>query len=85
MPKIIPISELRNYKTALKSCDDGEIIYITKNGFGKYAVLPLDYFEKLQAKVNLIAKLDMGATSVTTIDEWLSLTEVRKEIGDLKW
>ncbi|MCC5912561.1 MAG: type II toxin-antitoxin system Phd/YefM family antitoxin [Clostridiaceae bacterium] len=59
MPKILPISDLRNNFNAIsEACHkEAEPIYITKNGKGDLVVMSLAYFEQLQAKLDLYEKL----------------------------
>ncbi|MFV0516218.1 MAG: type II toxin-antitoxin system prevent-host-death family antitoxin, partial [Aminipila sp.] len=44
MPKISPVSDLRNYNEVLKHCKDGEPVFLTKNGRGKYAVITIEEY-----------------------------------------
>ncbi|MBU3112822.1 type II toxin-antitoxin system Phd/YefM family antitoxin [Clostridium lacusfryxellense] len=59
MPKILPISDLRNnFNKISETCHkEAEPIYITKNGKGDLVVMSLAYFEQLQAKLDLYEKL----------------------------
>lgn len=59
MPKILPISDLRNnFNTISETCHkDAEPVYITKNGKGDLVVMSLAYFDQLQAKLELYEKL----------------------------
>lgn len=59
MPKILPISDLRNNFNAIsEACHkEAEPIYITKNGKGDLVVMSLAYFEQLKAKIDLYEKL----------------------------
>ena len=57
MTNIVPISDLKNYSEVLGHCDDGSVVYLTKNGRGKYVVQSLIEYEKLQAAVKLLAEL----------------------------
>lgn len=74
MTNIVPISDLKNYSEVLSHCDDGDTIYLTKNGRGKYVVQSLVEYEKLQASVKLLAELSKGVESIRaegglTVDE----------------
>ena len=59
MPKILPISDLRNNFNAIsETCHkEAEPVYITKNGKGDLVVMSLAYFEQLKAKLELYEKL----------------------------
>ena len=74
MTNIVPISDLKNYSEVLGHCDDGSVVYLTKNGRGKYVVQSLESYEKAQATINLLAELSKGlesirAEGVLSIDE----------------
>ena len=64
MTNIVPISDLKNYSEGLGHCDDGSVVYLTKNGRGKYVVQSLIEYEKLQAAVKLLAELGKGVESI---------------------
>lgn len=64
MTNIVPISDLKNYSEVLSQCDDGSVVYLTKNGRGKYVVQSLMEYEKLQAAVKLLSELGKGVESV---------------------
>ena len=74
MTNIVPISDMKNYSEVLGHCDDGSIVYLTKNGRGKYVVQNLESYEKAQATIKLLAELSKGlesirAEGVLSIDE----------------
>ena len=48
MPTILPVSDLRNYNDVLRCCRDGEIVYLTKNGRGKYVLMEISDYERLE-------------------------------------
>ena len=41
MPKIKPISDLRNYNEVLRDVSVGEPVFLTKNGRGRYALVDI--------------------------------------------
>lgn len=47
MPNIFPVSDLRTYNDVLKNCKDGEPIFLTKNGRGKYVVLDIEEYNRI--------------------------------------
>ena len=74
MTNIVPISDLKNYSEVLSHCDDGDTIFLTKNGRGKYVVQSLAEYERMQASVKLLAELSKGVESIRaegglTVDE----------------
>lgn len=57
MPNIKPVSDLRNYTEVLRDIAVGEPVFLTKNGRGKYVILDIEDYEKVQAGLKLIAEL----------------------------
>ena len=41
MPKIMPLSDLRNYNTVLDCVTENTPVFLTKNGRGRYAVVDI--------------------------------------------
>ena len=77
MPNIKPISDLRQYSDVLNDVSIGEPVFLTKNGRGKYAILDINDYEKLQATLCLMNELVKGQTSGET-EGWLTREELRK-------
>ena len=63
MPKIKPISDLRNYNEVLRDVSIGEPVFLTKNGRGRYALLDIVDYEKTQATIKLMSELHKGRVS----------------------
>jgi hypothetical protein len=53
---------------------------LTKNGRGKYAIVDLREYEKLQATIKLMAELEKGRRSGEE-EGWLTVEEVEQELG----
>jgi len=66
LTNILPISDMKNYSEVLRHCDDGSVVYLTKNGRGKYVVQSLASYEKMEATMQLLAELSKGVESVRT-------------------
>lgn len=66
MTNIVPISDLKNYTEVLSSCDDGSVVYLTRNGRGKYVVQSMLEYEKMKATIQLLADLSKGIESLRT-------------------
>lgn len=81
MPNIKPVSDLRNYNDVLRDCRDGEPVFLTKNGRGKYVLVDIKEYERQQAVIELISKLSEAETSIKKGDEWQSLDEVKYRLG----
>ena len=64
MTNIVPISDLKNYSEVLSNFDDGSVVYLTKNGRGKYVVQKMQEYEKMKAAIQLLADLSKGIESL---------------------
>ena len=60
MPVIRPISDLRNRFAAIsKEChENGEPVFLTKNGQGDLVVMSIEEYERLQGRLELYVKLE---------------------------
>lgn len=68
MPTIRPSADLRNnYNEISDFCHSfSEPVFITKNGKGDLAVMSIEAYEKMQAKLELYALLEQGLDDVRT-------------------
>jgi prevent-host-death family protein len=82
MSSILPISDLRNYNEVLKNCGEGEPVFLTKNGRGRYVVMDIEDYNQVQAERKLIAKLKEAESAIKTGQEWMSLEEVKKAVEE---
>ena len=80
MPKIKPISDLRNYSEVLHDVGVGAPVFLTKNGRGRYAILDMQDFEKMQATLHRMNELAKGQKSGEE-KGWLTLEAVEKSLG----
>ena len=80
MPNIKPVSDLRNYTEVLRDIAVGEPVFLTKNGRGKYALLDLKDYEKMQATIKLMSALSKGEKSGRE-EGWLSIEDVESNLG----
>ena len=79
MPNIKPVSDLRNYTEVLKDISAGEPVFLTKNGRGRYVIIDMDEYEKMQATIKLMSKLSEAECSVTE-NGWITEDEARKRL-----
>jgi prevent-host-death family protein len=63
MPNIKPISDLRNYGEVLRDVATGAPVFLTKNGRGRYAILDMQDYERMQAAARLINEAAKGRKS----------------------
>jgi prevent-host-death family protein len=81
MPNIKPISDLRNYNEVLKYCENGESVFLTKNGHGKYVILDMAEYERQQAVLKLLSKLNEAEEVIKTGEEWQTVDDLKKNLG----
>ncbi|BAF58721.1 MAG: type II toxin-antitoxin system prevent-host-death family antitoxin [Pelotomaculum sp.] len=80
MPNIKPISDLRNYNEVLRSIEEGSPVFLTKNGRGRYVVMDMQEYEKMQAKLKLLTELAKGEKAGRE-NGWLSIDELETSLG----
>ena len=56
MPAIKPVSDLRSYNEVLSDVHEGSPVFLTKNGRGRYAILDMKDFDRLNAAGTLMSK-----------------------------
>ncbi len=86
MPRIAPISELRNYGQVLEKVRPNAPVYLTKNGHGEYSVHSIEddeEFEKSRAMLKLMTELVKGLRSGEE-QGWLSEEDVDKHFAEKK-
>lgn len=81
MPSIKPVSDLRNYNEVLNGVENGEPVFLTKNGRGRYVILDIEEFERLKAELKLMSELEKGERSARE-HGWIDFSEVEKEFAD---
>ena len=80
MPNIKPVSDLRNYNEVLRDISVGEPVFLTKNGRGRYAIVDMEEFEKMQAALKLMGELSKGEASAKE-SGWISAEETERILG----
>ena len=83
MPNIKPISDLRNYTDVLKEVDLSNRVYLTRNGYGEYAILTMDEVDELdriKAAYLLLSKLQ-SAEKKADKEGWVDADALEKELG----
>lgn len=80
MPNIKPVTVLENYKEVLPDISVGNPIFLTENGEGRYALLDIKEYERIQATIKLLDELAEAEQSV--IDgKCISIFEAEKLLG----
>ena len=81
MPKIVPISDLRNKTHEIVSlCHRGEPVFVTRNGQGELVVMSHAAYEKMQTRLELYQKLDEAESFLKAGHKGKSHREVMKSL-----
>ncbi len=80
MPNIKPISDLRNYSEVLKDCQNGEPVFLTKNGRGRYVLVDIEEYERQQTILKLLTKLNEAEEAIKTEEEWQTLDDLKSSL-----
>ena len=83
MPNIKPVSDLRNYGEVLRDVAIGQPVFLTKNGYGRYAVLDIEEYreyERMRAINRLLEEIERGRQSEKE-EEVFTLEEVEEALG----
>ena len=79
MPNIKPVSDLRNYNEVLRDITVGEPVFLTKNGRGRYAIVDIEEYERMQAVIKLVSEITKGEQSGNE-NGWIGIEDVEKEL-----
>ena len=77
MPTIKPLTDLRSYSSVLAEVTEGNPVFLTKNGRGRFVLLDIKDYEKYEAEDKLLAQLDYGKQSAA-IHGTYSTDEVKR-------
>lgn len=77
MPSIKPVSDLRNYTDVLRDVDNGEPVFLTKNGRGRYVIIDMEEYEKINATLKLFSELEKGEQSARE-NGWVKSDDVKR-------
>lgn len=80
MANILPVSDLRNYNEVLKNCKEGNPVFLTKNGRGRFVVMDIQDYDREQDEKKLLMKLGEAEEAVKDEGNWLSLDELKKQV-----
>lgn len=75
MSNIRPVSDLRNYNDVLNACREDAPVYLTKKGRGKYVLMDIEDYEKIQATLKLMAHIEEGEKFARG-DGWISMEDI---------
>ena len=82
MPVIKPISDLRNKANEISRLlrKLNEPVFITKNGEGDMVVMSMPYYNQLQRKLDLYAKLATAQSQIAAGDKGRPWRQVMKHL-----
>jgi PHD/YefM family antitoxin component YafN of YafNO toxin-antitoxin module len=80
MANIKPISDLKNYDEVLRDIEVGSPVFLTKDGRGRYVVMEIQEYEKIQATLKLLSELARGEKAGRERG-WLSIDELESSLG----
>ena len=82
MPIIKSISDLRNKSNEISNIanESNEPIFITKNGEGDLVVMSMNYYSRMQLKIDLLSKLSVSQKQKAAGDKGKDITQVMKKI-----
>jgi prevent-host-death family protein len=76
MANILPVTDLRNYNHVLEICQEGEPIFLTKNGRGRFVIMDIADYERDVAERKLLLKISEAENAIKKDTDWLSLDEL---------
>ena len=80
MPNIMPVSDLRNYKSVLGQVAYGNPVYLTKNGRGDYAIVDMKELDELRSLKSLFSESEKGEVSARK-KGWIPIEDAEKRLG----
>ena len=83
MPNIKPISDLEDYDQVLQDVTTFEPVFLTKDGRGRYAIIDMRDYERMQATLRLFSELSKGEASARD-EGWFTIDEIESELGILR-
>ena len=81
MPIIKPVSDLRNYPDVLKNVGEGSPVYLTKNGTGRYVLMDIGDYGRMESVLRLAFELQRGKKSGET-QGWISQGDMLRHFED---
>ena len=62
----MPVTNLRNYGEVLREVAPGKPVFLTRNGRGRYAVIDIGDWDRIESARALVAELDRGRASASS-------------------
>ncbi len=65
LPKILPVNELKNTASIMKTCQESPVpIVITKNGYGEAVMMSIQLYEEMFAKTQAAALINASLDEI---------------------
>jgi antitoxin Phd len=80
MPRIVPITDLRNYTNVLKQVDVDKPVYLTRNGRGTYVISKIDDYDREETIEDLVKEIKKGEASLKQ-GEAVPLSKIAQEFN----
>lgn len=65
LPKILPVNELKNTASIMKTCQESPVpIVITKNGYGEAVMMSVKLYEEMFAKMQAAALINASLDDI---------------------
>jgi prevent-host-death family protein len=80
MPNIKPTEDLSNYSDVLSEVAFGEPVFLTWRGRGRFVILDIDEYEKMQAVLRIAMELAKGEKSGADFG-WISIADCEEALG----
>ena len=80
MPNIKPVSDLLDYDEVLRDVAVSEPVFLTRDGRGRYAIIDMQDYERMQATIRLFSELSKGEKSAGE-DGWIHIDDVEAALG----
>ena len=65
LPKVLPVNELKNTASIMKTCKESPVpIVITRNGYGEAVMMSIELYEELFAKAQAAALINAGLDEI---------------------
>ena len=65
LPKILPVNELKNTASIMKTCKESSVpIVITKNGYGEAVMMSVELYEQMFAKMQAAALINASLDEI---------------------
>lgn len=84
MPNIRKITDLRNYTEVLDEVSNGNPVFLTKNGTGKYAIVDMQEYDQLKNNAwdRFFAEVELGEQSARE-KGWVSARDAETRLRQL--